>query len=70
MSMDLTSDSLLILNIVCMKFLFPDFIIIRYKHNHTIGVGGVAPAALRAVNSPVRFVLCLTLKSYLQLYLS
>jgi hypothetical protein len=23
-------------NIVCMKFLFPDCIIIRYKHNHII----------------------------------
>jgi hypothetical protein len=61
----LTSDCLLIAgcidtsNIVCMKFLFPDSIIICYKHNHIIklvkfsrrgggGGGGeaVAPAAL------------------------
>ena len=34
------------------------------------GGGGVAvaPAALRTVYSPVRCVLCLTLKSYLLLY--
>ena len=52
----------------CMKFLFPDCIIICYNHNHIIklvkfrrvvlGVwGAVAPAAFRAVYSPVRCVL-------------
>jgi hypothetical protein len=47
-----------------MNFLFPDCIIIHYKHNHIIklvkfsrrgggGGGGSCPAALRAVYSPV-----------------
>jgi hypothetical protein len=59
----LTSDSLLNSrmyrhrsNIVCMKFLFPDSIIIHYKHNHIIklvkfsrGGGAVAPVQCTAL---------------------
>ena len=65
------------------KFLFSGCIIIRYNHNHIIklvefsqpeggwGGGEQLPLLLSPlyVYSPVRCVLCLTLKSYFLLYL-
>ena len=65
-------------NIVCMKFLFPDCIIIRYNHNHIIklvkfsrGGGGegqlpLLPSVLCTALLDLYYVL-LSLKSYLLL---